>query len=195
MSGDERPGGRAVERVTDRPQWRDAARTAAGAAVAAGAVAAAAAGTPNGWPLALLAAAGAAAWPLSRWRNLARRQVVAEFDREGVRLYPETARRGRGLGPAVDLPWAEVRGIYFWRKRTGLVWTTMLGVEPVRSDPRGAPEDREGVPAHVSSALARRSVPFSASGRARVEAAARRFTMRARVVDARRAPRARRTVY
>ncbi|MEU6250097.1 hypothetical protein [Glycomyces sp. NPDC047010] len=184
-----------VEQVVDRPQWCDAARTAAGAGIAAGAVAAAAGSTSNSWPLALIAAAAAAGWPLSRWRSIWKRQVVAEFDRGGVRLYPETSQRNRSLTPAAELPWTEIRGIYFWRKRTGLYWTTMLGIEPVHADPRSPAGARDGVPPHVPTALAVRSVPFSASGRARVEAAAKRFTARARVVDARKAPVQRRKVY
>ncbi|WP_112133487.1 hypothetical protein [Glycomyces dulcitolivorans] len=171
-----------IERIADRANWRDVARTGAGAMVAAGAVTTAALSTSNSWPLALIAAAAAFGWPASRWRNLAKRQVVAEFDRQGVRLYPETSQRNRSLSPVVDLPWAEVRGIYFWRRRTGLYWTTMVGVEPVHTDPRQA-ADRTGVPAHVTSPLARRSVAISASDCRRFEAVARRFSLRAKVTD------------
>jgi len=190
-----------VERIADRPHLRDAARTAAGSLIAAGAVVAAEAGTSVGWPLAVVVAAAALAWPGARWKRLASRPVVAEFDRGGVRLYPETAegRHTRKLGPSVDLPWQEVRGVYFWRRRRGPVAVTMIGVEPVRRDPGpDAPPggaDRRGVPAHVSTALARRSVPFSSLGLGGAEAAAKRFTVRARVVDARRAPAKRRRVY
>lgn len=176
-----------VEQVTDRPHWRDAVRTAAGAALAAGAVAAAAGSTSNSWPLALIAAFAFLAWPLTCLGHIAKRQPVAEFDRQGVRLYPEISQRGRSLVPAVDLPWSEVKGIHLWRKRTGLYWTTMVGVEPVRADHASAGVDRRGVPPHVTSALARRSVPFSASGRSRLQAAASRF-FRARITDARSAP-------
>ncbi|PRY62325.1 hypothetical protein [Glycomyces artemisiae] len=179
--------GSEVEQVTDRPHWRDAVRTAAGAALASGAVAAAAGSTSNSWPLALIAAAGFLAWPLTRLRNLAKRQPVAEFDRQGVRLYPQTSQRNRSLSPIVELPWSEVKGIHLWRKRTGLYWTTMVGVETVRADHAPGDTDRRGVPPHVTSALARRSVPFSASGRGRLQAAASRF-FRARITDARSAP-------
>ncbi|GAA1670539.1 hypothetical protein GCM10009830_15590 [Glycomyces endophyticus] len=233
-----------IERVTDRPHWRDAVRTAAGASIAVGAGVAAAAGTSVGWPLAVVVMAAALGWPAARWRNLSRRPVVAEFDRRGVRLFPETAderpsagrspvdpprgldrreaRRNlgaaeekhvRAVRPLVDLPWSEVRAIAFWRRRRGLFPVTMVGVEPVRGDPpqgraaytrvfgehvtdaevRKYQEDLEraarwGVPAHVSTALARRSVPFGGSGRGLIATAAKRFSMRANVVDARRAP-------
>ncbi|MEU5870276.1 hypothetical protein AB0A73_01795 [Glycomyces sp. NPDC047369] len=215
-----------VERIADRPHLRDAARTAAGSLIAAGAVVAAEAGTSVGWPLAIVIVAAALAWPAARWRRLSAKPVVAEFDREGVRLYPETldGKHTRKLSPAVDLPWSEVRGVYFWRRRRGPLAVTMVGVEPVRRDPEPAEPpgraaytarfgehiteeevrryqrdlavaDRRGVPAHVSTTLARRSVPFSALGLGDVEAAAKRFTVRARLVDARKAPAKKRKVY
>ncbi|SDK62834.1 hypothetical protein SAMN05216298_0873 [Glycomyces sambucus] len=183
------PGSDAA-RIADRPHWRDAAATAAGTALAVGAIVSADAGTSVGWPVAITVVTAALAWPGSRWRRLSTRPVVAEFDRGGVRLYRETSagRHTRALRPAVDLPWSEIRGIYLWRKREGLFPVTMIGVEPIRSDPRRPDDDREGVPAHVSTSIARRSVACSGWSPARIEAVARRFTVRARVVDLRKPP-------
>ncbi|MQM24525.1 hypothetical protein [Glycomyces albidus] len=203
-----------IEQVTDRPNWRDGVRSGAGAAVAAGAIAAGAAGTSVGWPMAILAAAGAVGWAGGRWRRLAKRPVAAEFDRYGARLYRETAPgvHTRELRPAVEYEWSEIRSIVFWRKREGAHLVTMAGIEPVRSSPRpprvgegrvdaleGAYAEervRMGVPPHISTALARCSVPISASGMKDIEAAVARFRPHLRIADHRRPPRRReRKVY
>jgi hypothetical protein len=203
-----------IVQVTDRPHWRDAVWTGAGAAVAGGAVAAGAAGTSVGWPMAVLAAAGAIGWAGGRWRRLAKRPVVAEFDRHGARLYRETSPGGhtRELRPAVEYEWSEIQAMFFWRKREGAYSVTMVGIEPVRRSPRPARagEDRtdalkgayvqerarEGVPPHITTVLARCSVPISASGMKDIEAAVARFRPHLWIVDRRRPPRRReRKVY
>lgn len=208
-------------RLRDRWNWRDTLLASGGGLFTAGFVLTLV--TQPSAKTALAAVFGFALFaslPIARSVFLARGAVVAELDRDGIRLYddtPNVAMHKRNRTPLAEVRWADARRIVLWRRThtaRGLTYrVTRLGIE-TNTDPElhGADLDalllepgfgailskafdndpRDGVPAHVSEALVRRSVAFSASGARALAAAVAQFAPKVPVVDARNAGRPRR---